>query len=179
MAAISCGVAIYLHHLSKVRKELKYPYVPGDIKWTLKNSIIIGGVSIIAGLLGSLVGIGGGMVTNPLMLEFRVIATVASATSSFAIIFSATSNVIQFGLGGMLPIDYSILLSILGFISGAVGQFFIDWLVTKYNRKSYVVWVVVAAIAVSSVLLIVSGSLGLAEIVDNGGSLAFREYCPP
>src|SRR5690606_38584555 len=107
---------------------------------------------------------------NPLMLEFKVLATVASATSSFMIIFNATSNVIQFGISGLLPVDYSILLSIIGFCSGLIGQFFVAWLVKKYNRKSYVVWTVIAAILVSAVLLIVSASLNLKTTIDNDAS---------
>lgn len=48
--------------------EIEYEYVHGDIKWSPKSAAIISSASVFAGLLGSLVGIGGGMVPSLLTL---------------------------------------------------------------------------------------------------------------
>lgn len=138
---------------------------------------MIAALAVLAGLLGSLVGIGGGMVTNPMMLDLKFVATVASATSGFIIIFSAIANTIQFGISGIIVWDYALLYLVIGALCGVIGQSLIDYLVKRYNKKSVVVWAVVFAISASSILLIVTSSMRLAEKVEHKAYLGFNDIC--
>lgn len=50
-----------------------FPYLPSDIKWTLKPLILWPSISVIVGFLSAFVGIGGGMLQGPLLLEMGVL----------------------------------------------------------------------------------------------------------
>ena len=60
----------------------------GDIHWTIDRMTLISCVSVAAGILASLLGIGGGMILSPLMLSLGVLPEVTSATSTFMIVRS-------------------------------------------------------------------------------------------
>jgi uncharacterized membrane protein YfcA len=51
-------------------------------------------MSFFAGLLAGLLGIGGGTIFGPLMLEFKIQPEVAAATSSFMIVGSHWNNLL-------------------------------------------------------------------------------------
>lgn len=59
---------------------------PGDVRWTWQRTLLSGLVSVGAGVISSLVGIGGGMILGPLLLSFGVLPDVTAATSSFMIV---------------------------------------------------------------------------------------------
>lgn len=85
-------------------QELNYRYAEGDIRWTIKRTTIIASISLGAGVLASLLGIGGGKyvslliqrlfmahaspvgaILSPVMLELGVPPSVTAATGSFMI----------------------------------------------------------------------------------------------
>ncbi|CAL9027047.1 unnamed protein product, partial [Prunus brigantina] len=53
---------------------------------------------IVAGMVGSLLVLGGGFILGPLFLELGIPPQVASATSTFAILFSSSMSVVQYYL---------------------------------------------------------------------------------
>ena len=75
--------------------ELKWIPAEGDIEWDSKKSIIYPAVSALSGLLGGLLGIGGGMIVSPLLLELGVLPRVASATSALAVLMTSSSSTFQ------------------------------------------------------------------------------------
>ena len=46
-----------------------------------------------------LLGIGGGMIVNPLLLEFNIHPQAAAATSTLMVLFSSSSAALSFGFG--------------------------------------------------------------------------------
>lgn len=89
---------------NEVKNEISYPFVQGDIQWTRKRTLTTCVISLFAGVLASLLGIGGGLVLGPLMLEMKVIPQVSTATSSLMIVTpsfgNAHSPVIHVDIGG-------------------------------------------------------------------------------
>mmetsp|Transcript_11577 Transcript_11577/g.21219 ORF Transcript_11577/g.21219 Transcript_11577/m.21219 type:complete len:88 (-) Transcript_11577:213-476(-) len=65
-----------------------------------------------AGVSAGLLGIGGGMVQSPLMLEMGMLPEVQRATSATMILFTASSAALQFLAAGAFPgslqYDYAI-----------------------------------------------------------------------
>lgn len=98
---------------NELKVKTRYHFIEGDIHWN--NSLIssFAGFAIFGGMMASLVGLGGGVVYNPLMLEFGVNPKVASATSMYMIMLSSLSSNLQFVFLGILPIDYAIFFSIV------------------------------------------------------------------
>ena len=63
-------------------------------------------------------------------------------------------------------------------MASVAGQFSISRLVKKYNKQSLVVFTIVIVIALSAVLLAVSGISTLVRDIKLGRSLGFKSFCP-
>lgn len=75
----------------------------GDVDWsdpcrTVLMQVMAGGVGVVAGLLG----LGGGELMAPLLLALGMIPQVASATSAFMILFTSSSDFVQYLMEGVL-----------------------------------------------------------------------------
>ncbi len=88
---------------------------------TPKQNIQLCFYASITGLLAGLLGIGGGLVIVPLLLEIGLYPLQVSTTSSFAVLFTSTLNIVQTILKGKL--DYITLGSM--FTSSFLGSMII------------------------------------------------------
>ncbi|KDP37237.1 hypothetical protein JCGZ_06293 [Jatropha curcas] len=78
---------------------------------------------LLAGAVGGLLGLGGGYILGPLFLEMGIPPQVSSATSTFAMTFSASMSVIEYYLLKRFPVPY-----------GGVG---LADMIKKIQRKEY------------------------------------------
>lgn len=115
-----------LRQRNRIKVISKYSFVEGDIHWTsfrvVHYPLYCAGAGVAAGLLG----IGGGMVKGPLMLEMGILPQVQSTTAAFMIIFTSSSTVIQYAIAGGFPggrqWDYILWYMLIGFSGGFTGQ---------------------------------------------------------
>ncbi|PNT68020.1 hypothetical protein BRADI_3g34757v3 [Brachypodium distachyon] len=63
-------------------------------------------LGLTAGSMGGLLGVGGGIIMGPLFLELGVPPQVSSATSTFAMMFSASMSVVEYYLLKRFPVPY-------------------------------------------------------------------------
>jgi uncharacterized membrane protein YfcA len=174
---ISVCVAAYMHYQYRQKVKLDYQFEQGDIQWKLKNAIFLPIMFLSAGLVAGLLGIGGGIITGPLLLELGMIPQVAVATSTFMIFFTASSTVSQFALMDQLPWDYSLWYIGVGILAGIIGQFVIGYLIKKFNRYSWTVFLTSILIGISAIMM---GGVGIYTTVDDikqGRSIGFRPLC--
>lgn len=52
--------------------ELGWVPIPGEIQWNMKNTQLYPAIATLAGVMGGLLGIGGGMIMGPLLLELGI-----------------------------------------------------------------------------------------------------------
>jgi uncharacterized membrane protein YfcA len=102
---------------------------------------------------------------------------VTAATSSFMILFTAFGSIIQFAIAGRIIPDYGMFFSVIGLLSSVVGQSVLGYFVQKYNRRSYIIFVTVLIIFLSTTLLFVSGLFRLLVQIRVGASLGFSNIC--
>ena len=81
----------YLYRLS-----INYPYNETDIKWNNLIFLKFPCYSFISGLMAGLLGIGGGLILGPLLLELGLHPIVSTATSNYLVLFTSSSTSIQF-----------------------------------------------------------------------------------
>ncbi|EGC31962.1 hypothetical protein DICPUDRAFT_89425 [Dictyostelium purpureum] len=166
--------ARYLYREYEIRRD-EGREIEGEIKYTHKNIIVLGILSIVAGILASLLGIGGGMIKGPVLLQMGLSPDVTAATSSYMILFTSASSAIQYILVGKLRWDYGIVYYAIGFISCFVGTQTLIWIVKKYQRRSYIVFLIGAVISVSTILLVVTESIDFVKYRN----LSFDSICKP
>lgn len=78
------------------------------------------------------------MVKGPIMLAINVIPQVATATSSFMILFTSSATSIQFMILGKLPLNYAVWYFFVGVFAAVVGQLALAAIIKKYKKQSYV-----------------------------------------
>jgi len=171
-------VISYLLIKSHARKQAaNYSFRQGDIRWTCINTFVMSMISFFAGILAGLLGIGGGVIFGPVMLEFGVLPQVAAATSSFMILFTSLAAIIQYGILGRIVTDFAIWFGIIGFLCSLLGQAFLTRLVRKYHKTSLIVFCISAIIAVSTILLIVVGIMDIVAGIKAGQTFGFNSPC--
>lgn len=137
-----------------------------EVTWDESNTTIYPMISIAAGLVAGMFGIGGGIINGPIMLALGVHPQVASATSSCGILFSSTMATLCFYMFGLLKVDYAAFCMLVGFMSTYVGQIVTTRLLERFgNRNSYLVYCIGSVVAISalamgieSIIVIFSGN---------------------
>jgi uncharacterized membrane protein YfcA len=174
---VNVAVGYYLIRENNVKEQLGYPFQEGDIHWTPRTTLIISTICVVAGILSSLLGIGGGMVISPLLLQFNVLPEVTAATSSFMIMFTALAAVVQYIIAGRIVLDYGVYFATVGVVSSVLGQTTLTWFIRKYKKQSLLVFITAFIISASTVLLFISGLQTIITQFQAGVSMGFHSFC--
>jgi len=150
-----------------------YQLQTGDVAWTLRTTLLVGVGATAIGLITSLLGVGGGVLTVPMLLELGMIPEVATAVSSVMVLLNSASSVVQFVILGRIDGGYGAVLVCIGLCGSLLGMRVIGYIVDKYDKSSVIVLVLVVALAASVVLVTVEGGLQIAQNVRIGNSAAF------
>ncbi|KAL3673704.1 hypothetical protein V7S43_001401 [Phytophthora oleae] len=154
-------------------KTSDYTYAKGDMVWTKHAVIKYPALCTAAGVAAGLLGIGGGMVKGPLLIEMGLLPQVSSATSSSMILFTSSATTIQFIILGTLSVDHALWHGAVGFVAGLIGQLGMSYLIKKYRKAALVIFLVAIFIGVSGLVMGVLGAYRISEIGFGG----FRSLC--
>ena len=130
------------YSIKKVYKhfELKKKLIPNcssEVINNIENNIsYVVFISVIAGIVSSSLGIGGGMITNPAFASLGMDPKESSSTSNFLIIVTSIAATSMFVLSGQLEINYSICLGTVCTIAALIGSFYILKYINKTGRSS-------------------------------------------
>ncbi|CAI5465055.1 unnamed protein product [Closterium sp. Yama58-4] len=133
--------------------------------------------SLLAGCMGGLLGVGGGMVMGPVLLELGMLPQVSSATSSFIVLFSSSLSVLEFYLLGRIPIPPALLFALVAALAALLGLSTIRALVVRSGRTSLIVLFLSVVIAASAVLLGALGVMRVRSDWESGAPMGFRAFC--
>lgn len=97
IVTIYYGLKISRFH--KLLQASGFEYVKGDVVWTKEAAVKYPALCTAAGVAAGLLGIGGGMVKGPLLLEMGLHPQVAAATSSSMILFTSSATTVQVRCG--------------------------------------------------------------------------------
>ncbi|KAI9911774.1 hypothetical protein PsorP6_008753 [Peronosclerospora sorghi] len=181
LVVITFWVGFQLRLLNRLKVLSGYRFVLGDIHWIKRRVLIFPTLCTLAGIAAGLLGIGGGMVKSPIMLEMGILPPVQSATANFMILFTSSSTTLQFAINGQFPgerqYDYIAWFALMGFMGGLCGQKVVAYLVKKYKRESIMVYLLAATIALSALAM---GMIGLKSTIrdfEKGVHLGFSGIC--
>ncbi|KAL3800961.1 hypothetical protein ACHAW5_006694 [Stephanodiscus triporus] len=156
----------YLMRRHEIKERVGYPYVEGDIEWDGRATVIYPVICTAAGFFAGMFGVGGGIVTGPLMLAMGVHPKVSSATNAVMILFTSFPVTTSFIVFGLLDMEYAGVCLVLGFAATLIGQWGLFFLMQKYQRNSYIAFSIGGIVLLSAFLMTIQSLLAMA---DSGG----------
>lgn len=144
-----------------------------EVEWNWANVFKYMIYAFVCGLLAGCLGIGGGLVLSPLLLELGFYPAVASGISGMAVLVTSTSALFAYGLAERVYWQFVILLMPLTFISTMVGKVLIDRYAERNNKQSAIIWSVAIFLVLCLVMLT---SRGLVDLAQNP-SFEFSSPC--
>ncbi|XP_002521607.2 sulfite exporter TauE/SafE family protein 3 [Ricinus communis] len=145
--------------------------------WKYHQILLYCSCGIIAGMVGGLLGLGGGFILGPLFLELGIPPQVASATSTFAMVFSSSMSVVQYYLLKRFPVPYATFFVLVATVAALVGQHVVRKIIAILGRASIIIFILALTIFVSAISL---GGVGIADMVEkltNEEYMGFENLC--
>ncbi|XP_022954630.1 sulfite exporter TauE/SafE family protein 5-like [Cucurbita moschata] len=134
-------------------------------------------MALLAGILGGMFGIGGGMLISPFLLQFGIAPEVTAATCSFMVFFSATMSACQYLLLGMEHTEIAVIYAIVCFIASVIGLVVVQKAIREYGRASLIIFSVSTVMALSTVTMTTFGGLNVLRDYTAGNNMGFRSPC--
>ncbi|PPS09283.1 hypothetical protein GOBAR_AA11361 [Gossypium barbadense] len=131
----------------------------------------------MAGALGGVFGIGGGMLICPLLLQVGVAPEVTAATCSFMVFFSSTMSAFQYLLLGMEHTGTALIFSVICFIASLLGLVVVQKAIERFGRASPIVFSVGTVMALSAILMTTFGALDVWDDYSSGNYMGFKLPC--
>jgi uncharacterized membrane protein YfcA len=123
----------------KYEQNLKSKFGKGnknEIALTNKTLVKLIVFSLMGGWISGALGLGGGMIFNPLLMSLGVPPKVATSSGMYMIIFASGATTVSYLFNGLLNIPYSIWLGVFCMIGSCVGMYFMLKLMKYLNRQS-------------------------------------------
>ncbi|KAL4533233.1 hypothetical protein Ndes2526A_g08674 [Nannochloris sp. 'desiccata'] len=146
--------------------------------WPVRRLFYIYIFVILIGMVAGMVGLGGGVLIAPLMMELGVHPQSAAATSTLVVLFSSTIASVTFGLYGRINLSYFAVYGPVCFIGGLVGVFVLSGLVRRYNMASLITLLLGILVVISAGLVAgFAGREAVQGVIDNGNIEAAAQFC--
>jgi len=136
-----------------------YPFVEGDVLWDWQKVKFYSAGTFFAGVIAGLIGIGGGMVLGPLMIQMGVLPQVAAGTTATMIVLTSSSAAFLYVSTGQVPPVYAVTFFFTAFCGALVGKTQIDAYVKRKGLASILIFILAGIIAFASVMVTVAGLL--------------------
>ncbi|KAK7328031.1 hypothetical protein VNO77_22125 [Canavalia gladiata] len=160
-----------------VRDLTLTPEEPGLSRNRSSNKFVFPLIALLAGILGGVFGIGGGMLISPLLLQVGIAPEVTAATCSFMVFFSSTMSALQYLLLGMEHEQTAFVLAIICFVASLLGLLVVQKVVRKYGRASIIVFSVGIVMSLSTVLMTSFGAIMVWKDFKSGEYMGFKLPC--
>jgi len=146
-----------------LRKKKKFNFIDGDINWNESKSFLkYAGAASTVGFFSTMLGIGGGMIMNPIMLGFNITPEVVLATSSISTFFSSVISALQFIVTDGVEWYHGVLF-LLGGLASLTSIIILGFLQKKI--KFIITCILTIALILSLILLTV---VNIIKMVDEG-----------
>lgn len=132
---------------------------------TLRNVLSLG---FMGGWVAGALGLGGGVIFNPLLLAMGVPPKVSSATGMYIITFSKIATCVIYLLYGLLKMDYGLWIAFWSTVGAVAGLKGANWYMQKFGRQSIIVFCLTFILVISSIGVPFFGILDLKRKADVG-----------
>ena len=133
--------------------------------------------SFLGGVCAAL-GLGGGVVFNPLLLSLDVLPQVVTGTGMYMILFSTFSGTLVYLSIGTLLVKYALLIGFMSTIGIIFALKVVKNVMAKYNRPSIIVFILAGILLVSTIMVPISSTQNLLKAQAAGQDItAFGDMC--
>ena len=146
----------------RLKAKYRVNYLDKDVKFegkSLRNLLYIGAVG---GWVAGALGLGGGSIYNPALLQMGCNPRVAGQTGMYLVLFSSLNSVIVNYLYGSIDIPYGLWISFWSMIGTIIGLYCADLYVKKSGKQSIFVWILVVVFIISAIVAPIFGGLSIA-----------------
>lgn len=172
LASVISGLMMQKKHIKK--EVLGYDFDTMDLVWTKTIILTVILAGLIAGLAAGMVGVGGGIVMNPVMLRLGMRPEVSTATSSFMVLFTSTISLLQYTIAGKLEPVYGGITLAFSLVGSTLGILVLKKVVDKYKRASIIVLMLAGILSLCAVII---PTYGIINYVGSKEEDGFRSYC--
>jgi len=131
-------------------------------------------VTLIAGIVAGLIGIGGGMVVGPILLELGFNPRVSSALTATNVLMSSSTVSMLVLISGAVPIDEALFFSCVCFVGAYFGKNFLGKLIKRLGKTSVIIFILGGVIFLAIVAVL---GQGIIEFANSGIDLKFSNIC--
>lgn len=156
----------------KKKKNNNFIFINGDINWNYNIIYKFLMIGSLTGFISTYIGIGGGMLTTPIMIQVGMLPEVVVATSSISTLCSCIISCINYFSDGKLPIIYGSFFGLCSAIGSIGGIYLSDYILNKYQKQSPIIFMVSLIVFLSIILLSVN-AVNNKLIYDN----TFKDLC--
>jgi len=152
-------------------KQLEDPssILEGDLAFK-DMSFIPPAIAFIIGIMCSLLGIGGGELMGPLLLSYKVMPQVSTATTSMMSLITTCSNILHYAILGKINYSWGAAVFATGMLGGGTGRTVALYVANKYGRYSVLVFALLSVLIISLCLLIY-------DVSSESPDASLRIYC--
>lgn len=154
--------SVVQQHITK-KTQLNPNYKDLKMKNLSDHLVKVVFVAILAGIISSMVGIGGGMITNPMFATLGLDPKESSSTSNFLIITTAIASTFLFSFAGQLNYSFTFWMLIPCTICAFIGSFFILEYINRTKRSSILLGIMVYFLIASLFILLFKGYFDLQD----------------
>jgi len=145
-------------------------WVDGTDTWSMIKFPL---VAFLAGYLGGLLGLGGGMIMSPVLIEVGMHAEAVQATTAVFVFLSSSLATIQFAMLGAHIWHYALWYGAITITGTMLGQYLCNEFVRKHGRYSLITMAISGVLVASLTGLMIVGTARVAEDVIMGKQLWF------
>ncbi|KAG1710840.1 hypothetical protein DVH05_013564 [Phytophthora capsici] len=164
----------YLHKVYLRKAAVNYQYVEGDIQWTKKTVVYFPVGCAIAGIVAGMFGVGGGIITGPIMIELGIVPEVASSTTALMILYSSAAATAKFAVFKMVAWDWALLLCAVAFVVTSASQVVILGFVRRTGRQSIIVLCIATAVLIGGIIMTYQA---IKTTIDDAGDPFSADIC--
>lgn len=130
-----------------------------DIVLTTKNLLILLSLGFWGGLIAGALGMGGGVIYNPILLTMGMPPTVTGACSLFLICYSKIASTVVYTLNGIMNWPYALWIGLWACLGGSFGSVGLILYIKYGGRQSFVVWALVLCFLIAIVIVPLYGGM--------------------
>ena len=98
--------------------------------------------SYLTGVAAGGLGVGGGTVLSPYMLDIGMDPITGSALSGFCVLFTSSSTSFQFAMGGAIKKDHGLILTLFSLIGATLGSIIVKRYIVNRGKAYLVIWII-------------------------------------